>query len=106
MECFNISALNPLESMTALRNLGMLMVDQVTATEGLPVDRSRSWCHDMQIPYFRFSTPLSKEYVLDTKEDKEIIQMMWETIEYMCREKDQVKTVINLLKSLKKDECK
>uniref|UniRef100_A0A915KMK1 PNPLA domain-containing protein n=1 Tax=Romanomermis culicivorax TaxID=13658 RepID=A0A915KMK1_ROMCU len=102
VDSLNVSTSSPVESMNALRTLSVILVDQVTATEGLPVERARSWCHDLQVPYFRFSTPLSKEYVLDTKDDKEIVQMMWETAEYMFSAKTELSSLVGLLKFLKK----
>lgn len=101
VDSLNLSTSSPVESMTAIRTLSTMLVDQVTATEGLPVERARSWCHDIGVPYYRLSTPLSKEFVLDMKDDKEVVQMMWETVEYMHLVRPATLALVELLKFLK-----
>ncbi len=73
---------------------------QVTATEGSPVDRARAWCRSIGVPYFRFSTPMSKDYALDTKDDKELVTLLWETVEYLHENRDQIRQFAALLQDL------
>lgn len=50
----------------------------MTASDGLPVERSQSWCHSMRVPFFRFSAPMTQKVELDECRDVFIIQLMWD----------------------------
>uniref|UniRef100_A0A914XK57 phospholipase A2 n=1 Tax=Plectus sambesii TaxID=2011161 RepID=A0A914XK57_9BILA len=95
---------NPFSVVAAMKNLGVILLDQVTATEGVPVSRSRSWCHSLGVPYFRLCAPLSKDVQLDTKNDPEIAQMMWEAMEYTLQRKKEIGELVELLRLLGKSE--
>lgn len=63
------------------------------------MDRSRAWCHSLSVPFFRFSTPLSFRVEMDTKEDVELIKMLWETVEYMAdsRQLEELRLLTDLV---------
>ncbi|XP_003379124.1 ankyrin repeat-containing domain protein [Trichinella spiralis] len=100
IESLNLGFINVIDMVSAFKNLGYMIMDQVTAAEGRPVDRARSWCHCMGVPFFRFSTPMSKDYALDTKSDQDLIQMMWETLEYVVNERNEIAKLVELLNTL------
>ncbi|KRZ53007.1 85/88 kDa calcium-independent phospholipase A2 [Trichinella nativa] len=100
IESLNLGFINVIDMVSAFKNLGYMVMDQVTAAEGRPVDRARSWCHCMGVPFFRFSTPMSKDYALDTKSDQDLIQMMWETLEYVVNERNEIARLVELLNTL------
>uniref|UniRef100_A0A0N4ZRA5 phospholipase A2 n=1 Tax=Parastrongyloides trichosuri TaxID=131310 RepID=A0A0N4ZRA5_PARTI len=64
-------------------NLKNILIEQITAADGEPVNRGRSWAHSMKSPFFRFSPPFTQEIDLDCKDDKVIINMLWETEIYL-----------------------
>ena len=74
-----------------------LIIDQVAASEGRPVDRARAWCSMIDVPFFRFSPPLSEEVMMDCTDTKILINMLWETMCYLHENKtriDQLATVL------------
>ncbi len=71
---------------------------QVTATEGAPIDRSRSWCHSMGVPLLRLSAPLTNDVQLDEKGDAEIVQMLWDCMEYTHRHRQDIAELVDLLR--------
>lgn len=68
------------------------------------MSRSRSWAHSLGVPYFRLCPPLSKDVQLDTKNDTEIAQMMWEAVEYTFKHRKEMMELVELLRLLGKSE--
>uniref|UniRef100_A0A183I8V1 DHC_N1 domain-containing protein n=1 Tax=Soboliphyme baturini TaxID=241478 RepID=A0A183I8V1_9BILA len=97
IEALNLDSSNPLDILNTFKNLGRIILEQVSAAEGRPVDRSKAWCHQANIPFFRFSTPMSKDFLLDTKDDKDLVLIMWETLEYMYSQVTSVLSLVRLL---------
>lgn len=60
IETLSIDSNSPLQSIKTIKNLAAMFIDQATASEGAPVARSRQWADSLEIPFFRFSAPLSK----------------------------------------------
>ncbi|XP_044751505.1 85/88 kDa calcium-independent phospholipase A2 isoform X2 [Coccinella septempunctata] len=77
--------------------LGTLLVDQATSSDGRVVDRARSWCASIGVPYFRFSPHMSEEFPLNEKDDEKLCKMLWETKVYMRKKSDTLKKLADLL---------
>ncbi|KAL3275689.1 hypothetical protein HHI36_020440 [Cryptolaemus montrouzieri] len=77
--------------------LGTLLVDQATASDGRVVDRARSWCSSIGVPYFRFCPQMSEEFALNEKDDEKLCKMLWETKVYMRKNLGRIKELANIL---------
>lgn len=80
-----------------ISNLGTLLVDQATASDGRVVDRARAWCSSLGIPYFRYSPQLSEEVAMDEKSDEVLCKMLWETKAYMHQNMSVMRELADLL---------
>ncbi|KAM9489962.1 85/88 kDa calcium-independent phospholipase A2 isoform 2-T5 [Salvelinus alpinus] len=73
---------NPLElakSFVGAKELGKMLVDCCTDSDGCAVDRARSWCEMTDTVYNRLSPQLSQEVMLDEVSDAVLVDMLWET---------------------------
>ncbi|XP_050301399.1 85/88 kDa calcium-independent phospholipase A2 isoform X2 [Anthonomus grandis grandis] len=80
-----------------IQNLGTLLVDQATLSDGRVVDRARAWCSSLGIPYFRFSPQMSEEIAMDEKSDEKLCNMLWETKAYMHENINLMRELADLL---------
>lgn len=90
---------NPLElakSFVGAKELGKMLVDCCTDSDGCVVDRSRAWCEMVDTVYHRLSPQLSQEVMLDEVSDAVLVDMLWETQMYLYEKRD-------VLQSLAKD---
>lgn len=79
------------------KNLGELLVDQATQSEGRVVERAMAWCSMIGVPYYRFSPQLSEDISLDCKDDKALINMLWETQCYIQHQQEKLQQLAALL---------
>uniref|UniRef100_A0A183BJE8 PNPLA domain-containing protein n=1 Tax=Globodera pallida TaxID=36090 RepID=A0A183BJE8_GLOPA len=91
-------ATQPITSFNVALTIGSILVDQVTATEGVPVLRSGSVCLHARAPFFRLSAPLFKNIEMDAKDDADTARMMWNCMEYMYKHRDYVEKLCALLR--------
>jgi hypothetical protein len=49
------------------------------------------------IPYFRFSPLISKNIELDEKDDKTLVDLMWNTMAYILTKKDELMQLRDIL---------
>ncbi|KAI1714244.1 patatin-like phospholipase domain-containing protein [Ditylenchus destructor] len=87
---------------------GVVPAIKITASDGIPVDQSRAWCMSLDVPFFRFSPPLRDAIELNERDDKCLINMLWDAELYMASAKcaDQVDELIDFLKRIKPIEKK
>uniref|UniRef100_A0A0K0EMU3 PNPLA domain-containing protein n=1 Tax=Strongyloides stercoralis TaxID=6248 RepID=A0A0K0EMU3_STRER len=90
---------NIIKKLVDLKGILPLFIRQLTASDGLPVERARAWCHSIGVPYFRFTSSHTTRLKLDDSNDASIIQMMWDTEVYLKTEgKGEIARLINFLK--------
>lgn len=83
--------------------LATLVVDQATACDGRVVDRARTWCSMIGVPYYRFNPQLSAEVAMDEKSDTVLAEMMWTAKAFMHANRDQIKDLAAVLGSISDD---
>ncbi|XP_041959745.1 85/88 kDa calcium-independent phospholipase A2 isoform X2 [Alosa sapidissima] len=91
---------NPLElakSFVGAKELGKMLVDCCTDSDGCAVDRARSWCEMTDIIYHRLSPQLSQEVLLDEVSDAVLVDMLWETQMYLYEQRAQIHTLAQQL---------
>uniref|UniRef100_A0A0N5C4R9 PNPLA domain-containing protein n=1 Tax=Strongyloides papillosus TaxID=174720 RepID=A0A0N5C4R9_STREA len=94
---------NILKKLADLKGILPVFVRQLTASDGLPVERARAWCHSIGVPYFRFTASHTIRLKLDDSNDIGIIQMMWDTEIYLRTDgKGEIARLTNYLKLFSK----
>ncbi|KAJ8363254.1 hypothetical protein SKAU_G00120850 [Synaphobranchus kaupii] len=91
---------NPLElvkSFVGAKDLGKMLVDCCTDSDGCAVDRARSWCEMTDISYHRLSPQLSVEVLLDEVSDAVLVNMLWETQMYLYEQRAQIQALAQQL---------
>ncbi|XP_040003185.1 85/88 kDa calcium-independent phospholipase A2 isoform X2 [Xiphias gladius] len=91
---------NPLElakSFVGAKELGKMLVDCCTDSDGCAVDRARSWCDMIDTIYHRLSPQLSQEVMLDEVSDAVLVNMLWETQMYLYEKREILQSLANLL---------
>ncbi|GAU89190.1 hypothetical protein RvY_01769 [Ramazzottius varieornatus] len=84
--------------LTGFSTLGRMIVTQATDTDGRVVDRSKTWCHSMGIPFFRFSPLLSRYVPLDCTDDETLIESLWETRLYAANQMSKMRRLSDILR--------
>uniref|UniRef100_A0A1I7U0F2 phospholipase A2 n=1 Tax=Caenorhabditis tropicalis TaxID=1561998 RepID=A0A1I7U0F2_9PELO len=98
IETLSIDSNSPLQSIKTIKNLAAMFIDQATASEGAPVARSRQWADSLEVPFFRFSAPLSKNIFLSSTSDTDVCTMMWDSFIYCRKHSDYIDKLVELLK--------
>ncbi|KZC05683.1 PREDICTED: 85/88 kDa calcium-independent phospholipase A2 [Dufourea novaeangliae] len=80
-----------------IRVLAELLVDQATASDGRVVDRARSWCSMIGVPYYRFNPQLSQDIAMDEKNDEILADMIWSAQAFMHANRNQIKELAALI---------
>ena len=70
-------------TISGLRSLLDLFVSQVTQSNGQEVQRAQAWCKSLDIPYFRFSPPLTEQIDLLSFDEEAIINMLYDDQKYI-----------------------
>ncbi|XP_030637353.1 85/88 kDa calcium-independent phospholipase A2 [Chanos chanos] len=91
---------NPLElakTFVGAKELGKMLVDCCTDSDGCAVDRARAWCEMTDINYCRLSPQLSVEVMLDEVSDAVLVDMLWETQMYLYEQREVIQTIAQQL---------
>ncbi|XP_044043157.1 85/88 kDa calcium-independent phospholipase A2 isoform X3 [Siniperca chuatsi] len=91
---------NPLElakSFVGAKELGKMLVDCCTDSDGCAVDRARAWCEMIDTIYYRLSPQLSQEVMLDEVSDAVLVDMLWETQMYLYEKRENLQSLARLL---------
>ncbi|XP_038862187.1 85/88 kDa calcium-independent phospholipase A2 isoform X2 [Salvelinus namaycush] len=91
---------NPLElakSFVGAKELGKMLVDCCTDSDGCAVDRARSWCEMTDTVYNRLSPQLSQEVMLDEVSDAVLVDMLWETQMYLYEQRENIQLLAQQL---------
>uniref|UniRef100_A0A4W6G9L2 phospholipase A2 n=1 Tax=Lates calcarifer TaxID=8187 RepID=A0A4W6G9L2_LATCA len=91
---------NPLElakSFVGAKELGKMLVDCCTDSDGCAVDRARAWCEMIDTIYHRLSPQLSQEVMLDEVSDAVLVDMLWETQMYLYEKREILQSLAKML---------
>ncbi|XP_054636305.1 85/88 kDa calcium-independent phospholipase A2 [Dunckerocampus dactyliophorus] len=91
---------NPLElakSIVGAKELGKMLVDCCTDSDGCAVDRAKAWCEMIDTVYHRLSPQLSQEVMLDEVSDVVLVDMLWETQMYLYEKRDVLQSLAKAL---------
>uniref|UniRef100_A0A7N8WVH1 phospholipase A2 n=1 Tax=Mastacembelus armatus TaxID=205130 RepID=A0A7N8WVH1_9TELE len=91
---------NPLElakSFVGVKELGKMLVDCCTDSDGCAVDRARAWCEMIDTIYHRLSPQLSQEVMLDEVSDAVLVDMLWETQMYLYEKRELIQSLVKVL---------
>ncbi|KAI3353445.1 hypothetical protein L3Q82_019970 [Scortum barcoo] len=91
---------NPLElakSFVGAKELGKMLVDCCTDSDGCAVDRARAWCEMIDTIYHKLSPQLSQEVMLDEVSDAVLVDMLWETQMYLYEKREILQSLAKLL---------
>uniref|UniRef100_A0A8C9WFA0 phospholipase A2 n=1 Tax=Scleropages formosus TaxID=113540 RepID=A0A8C9WFA0_SCLFO len=91
---------NPLEiakTIVGAKELGKMLIDCCTDSDGCVVDRSRAWCEMVDVSYHRLSPQLSSEVMLDEVNDAKLVDMLWETQMYLYERREHIQALAQQL---------
>lgn len=94
---------NPLElakSFLGAKELGKMLVDCCTDSDGCAVDRAAAWCEMIDTVYHRLSPQLTQEVMLDEVSDAILVDMLWETQMYLYEKRDVLQAVAKSLQDV------
>lgn len=75
-----------------------LIIDQATQSSGRVVDRARSWCASIGVPFYRFTPQLSEDINMDERSDEKLVNMAWECQAYMCSQRPVIDELVAVLR--------
>lgn len=71
------------KSVVNMNHILKVLVSGNLQTEGHIARRAEAWCYSLGIPYFRLNPPLSQDLELNTTDDDELVNGMWEAKVYV-----------------------
>ncbi|XP_034245059.1 85/88 kDa calcium-independent phospholipase A2-like [Thrips palmi] len=89
---------NATKLVSGVSNLITLIIDQATQSSGRVVDRARSWCSSLGVPFYRFTPQLSEDINMDERSDEKLVNMAWECQAYMHSQRTVVNELAEILR--------
>lgn len=90
--------MSALDTYTAVKNMGSLLLDAATETDRYITKRAESWCNMIGADYFRLNSQLQNEIPLDTINDEVLMSVLWETQIYIHKNKKKISKIARMLK--------
>ena len=90
--------MSALDTYTAVKNMGSLLLDAATETDRYITKRAESWCNMIDASYFRLNSQLQNEIPLDTINDEVLMSVLWETQIYIHKNKKKISKIARILK--------
>ncbi|XP_066452352.1 85/88 kDa calcium-independent phospholipase A2 isoform X2 [Eleutherodactylus coqui] len=91
---------NPWEVMKTVvgaRELGKMVIDCCTDSDGPAIARAQAWCDMIDVPYFRLSPQLQTDVMLDEVSDAVLVNMLWDTQIYIYQQREELQRLASLL---------
>ncbi|XP_053577225.1 85/88 kDa calcium-independent phospholipase A2 isoform X2 [Bombina bombina] len=86
-----------MKTMVGARELGKMVVDCCTDSDGPAVNRARAWCDMIDVPYFRLSPQLETDVMLDEVSDAVLVNMLWDTQIYIYQQREVIQKLAKIL---------
>lgn len=93
----SINLLQTYKNAIVAKEILFMLLDEATVADNHVVDRAMSWCRGINVAHFRISPPLSVDLPLNTTDDVEVINALYETKAYMFAMRFQLKALCELL---------
>ncbi|XP_048356849.1 85/88 kDa calcium-independent phospholipase A2 isoform X2 [Sphaerodactylus townsendi] len=77
------------------KELGKLVVDCCTDSDGPVVDHSKAWCEMIGARYFRLNPQLENDVMLDEVSDTILVNLLWETQLYIYQHWNEIKQLVD-----------
>lgn len=78
------------QSLRGLKNLGEIVLNQLTSSDGQDVERCRSLCHQMGTQYYRLSPPVQDFIHLKESDTSKMIGILFDAQMHILRESETI----------------
>jgi len=72
-------------------------ITQATSSDGRVVERAAAWCSMIGVPFYRFSPQMSVEIPIDCNDDRQLVNMLWETQAYINDNMDRIEELASVI---------
>ena len=86
------------KSLKGLKNLGEIILYQLTQSDGQEVERCKAWCNQIGANYYRMSPLINEKIALDETEITKTIPIMFDAQMHVLREAETINNIaLNLI---------
>ena len=82
-----------------IKEFAETLVEQCAATDGAVVMGAKAWCESIGSYYFRFQPQLTYNMLLDEKDNRNLIDCLWDVQCFVYNKRDQFEKVTDILMS-------